>query len=699
MGRYILRITDGTDAIDIGHTDINGISLDDGYRFGIPQPKDGGVFQNSSLTEGQRLTYLRLDDVEETYTIAITGSDQDEIIYTLSELFRLLQKANDYWLTNWQNDPVWIERRSRCETGTQYATIKFWQVSELPNVYAEPFDTASELYRLDFFDLLIRHEIWRGHEPGEGDCVEYRTGRDSTDRFDTCNPVYIANKTNQEIDMLIYYWDDSAGTWTDATPGVIGNPSINILPLFPGVDDIILIGCNSTNTYPLFSSVVFNIETAQSGPIQFQWKYSKTGTDPLADWANLSITDNTATTNSFDNSGQLSIHFDQPGDWAQFNANPGAAVGTTTYWIAAVVTAAPAGSTPPYIEGDIDVYTISWPYIEVQADQLSGDLPSLLWHVIRDVSYSSSALDNASERLIFGSRSVERGENFNAFINISDEQQPSNITLLTSGTASLTSEPRSITGTIGLIQLSNAVFQIIIDNPLSLDYIGVFRLFLRMSRVGASSGTLDVNVTFDLSDDDRNVFHSVTRKFPVPVALAGNLTPLAYDFGLVSILQDQNINNLSMSSLSITITFTGTPVVWIYLYDIILIPADEFSYEIQGGSRSDSNPIPMDEVYFDLNGFIPKTPLRSILREIGGEAFNETDDVKYLCRPPLSSDNFKLQSSKKQRIWFLLSSLTTDVVVFPWGTFNVVLDISLHEQCISLQSKYTSRYLSLRGRS
>ena len=55
--------------------------------------------------------------------IARDSADHDLLIKNTQDLRRLLEKAINYCVTDWQNEPVWIETRGICETNTRYAII------------------------------------------------------------------------------------------------------------------------------------------------------------------------------------------------------------------------------------------------------------------------------------------------------------------------------------------------------------------------------------------------------------------------------------------------------------------------------------------------------------------------------------------------------------------------------------------------
>ena len=207
----------------------------------------------------------------------------------------------------------------------------------------------------------------------------------------TClDTVYVGNKHNRAQITNIHYWDASAAAWSGnlfgaATPFAFMPPS----PL--QVNDVVVFGIDTSiaDSGP-FCSLVFDIATAldPGTGITIDWRYSRTGADivtgPWPSFAHPPLQDNTnqsgtMTGDAFDTLGVNSVHWEQPNDWAAFNpaVNGGAALGTTGFWVAAIVTAAAGTPTPP-IQQNRDIYSIIWPYITINEDEVSGDIPTWL---------------------------------------------------------------------------------------------------------------------------------------------------------------------------------------------------------------------------------------------------------------------------------------------------------------------------------
>jgi len=172
----IYRITDGTTVISLLNG-VNVISLnhDGGAKAVLPQLppwKAGGTWQSSPLSDSRRLVNRQFGNIVDTHDIIASAQSQDALIYGLQELWRLLNKSVDYWATDWQNEPVWLEARSDCETNIRYAIINAWSTPNIDDPYTSPFSKVSPPNAMEELTLTLEHTIWMGYAPGSEECVE-----------------------------------------------------------------------------------------------------------------------------------------------------------------------------------------------------------------------------------------------------------------------------------------------------------------------------------------------------------------------------------------------------------------------------------------------------------------------------------------------------------------------------------------------
>lgn len=164
MTLAILKITDGTTTIDLLNKD-SGFLLSE-WTPAIADFKDGGIFQNSPLATGRRLVAYRYANAIETMQLKAHHVTPDALIRDTQELRRLLQKAADYWATDWQNTPVYIIARATGETNTRYCIIHTGRFANDANPYAQPFLQPMCGAAMDSIPFIFERGHWLENAPG-----------------------------------------------------------------------------------------------------------------------------------------------------------------------------------------------------------------------------------------------------------------------------------------------------------------------------------------------------------------------------------------------------------------------------------------------------------------------------------------------------------------------------------------------------
>ena len=89
----------------------------------ITDYKGGGTFQNPPLADWRQLRDAKWQTAQENMGLHINGANPDSAASDLQKIRQLLEQANQYWTTDWQNNPVWVEAKASCETNSRYAII------------------------------------------------------------------------------------------------------------------------------------------------------------------------------------------------------------------------------------------------------------------------------------------------------------------------------------------------------------------------------------------------------------------------------------------------------------------------------------------------------------------------------------------------------------------------------------------------
>jgi hypothetical protein len=164
-----LIITDGTTTIDLLRGNLR-------YSEWLPQisePKGGGVWKDSPLTEGRQIAFRRFGNVIETLKLQPNGASQEDIILATQDLRRLLEQALDYWVDrSGAVEPVWIEARANCETNSRYAYIYDYRTPQDGDPYGPWFNTAALPVSFGEWQLMLERGHWLSSVPGTPLCAQ-----------------------------------------------------------------------------------------------------------------------------------------------------------------------------------------------------------------------------------------------------------------------------------------------------------------------------------------------------------------------------------------------------------------------------------------------------------------------------------------------------------------------------------------------
>lgn len=682
----ILRITDGTAAntIDLLQQPPGFLLLD--WRPTISVYKAGGVHRGSPLSDGERLVDKKFSNVFETIRLRARDVSQNALVADLQNLRRLLELASSYWATDWQNTVVYLEARSAQESLTRYAAIVQGRVVEDPNPYSQPFLTELCESAADQLTLILERGHWAQNPPGVGTPVELSALEDFDNRAlgnvdnagvrdPTINDeVFVSNKRSVANLSDIFYWDGVGGAWS-------GNLMDAGLPfdLYQNpvaVDDVVIFGIDTTiaDSGP-FCSLVFDLLTAQND-LTITWRYSQGGADPTA-WPALAglVTDNTNTGGQpLDTVGVNSVHWDQPANWAAFNpaVGVGPAVGVTALWVCAHVTAVGATPTPPE-QQNRDIYSITWPYVEVQAAQVGGDILALNHLTFR------WQLAATGRRFVMGLRSMNRGADFTAYLNFSNEQNPAGISVTAGANTGFVADLTTPTGVAlqynppgaqalaarGTINIGTAAVP-----ATAAQYVGKFHVFFRFKAYGAATGFTTRLRLIDLN----GVLHHTSQTIVIP--LGGSTDYGVVDFGVLRLAPFSKHTALADTgrfSLIVDVS-AGNGVDSIDLVDLVLIPVDEWAgdFEAQAALLGSGVFAEFDSISSPKDG-------------IQSPVWNATPAVSTACIQR-TNGLVMWQANERQRLWF-----------FVFGVQVGGRDESDMIYSATVLSEKNQQYLSMRG--
>lgn len=530
--------------------------------------------------------------------------------------------------------------------------------------------------------------VWLGIREGEGTTITDLSGNanDGTAANDewgdactitfgraaTClDEVYVANKHNQA--QLTHIFVDDGGVFG---PNLVGAVlPFNLLPANPANNDAVYFGIDTVNVDDSgpFCSLVFDIGTAATfgAGDDITWQYWNGG-----GWVALTVQDNTDTDgamtgNPLDTTGVNSVHWEQPPAWATTAVN-----GVTGYWVRGLVTEVTGVTTAT--QQNRDVYSILWPYVDIDEAQVPGDIEALAEHILTNQSAGWSGGGSATlfgSRILIGLRSISRGADFTPYINISDEQNNAGITVSLGVFGAFANNVETPTGRQATFTNTTAAWwpsvHIDLDATLAPQYRGKFHVYIRGEQTSGASG--DITARFDVGLGDLTGYGASSSKTATFSAVGTD--DMILDLGTVKIPPTDMLSDDDESLVRLQILLYGDGAADCNLYDVILMPVDEWFGEFK--DIEDSNSWSGDTL-LDVDGVgYPKDQKRALLR------IASTDYVQDIYKPRAFVPF--LQENADQRLWFL-------VVHDDSGD-----DLSEFEIAGSVQENCNARYLGARG--
>lgn len=456
--------------------------------------------------------------------------------------------------------------------------------------------------------------------------------------------TYVTNKRNEASITHLVNFDASAATAT--TSSIPAALPFTLFPASPASGDYVVfmsdtVGVSGVNGGP-FNNLVFNLTTAAiaSGSYTITWEYYNGA------WVALTTQDNTE---QFSLTGVNSIHFNQPSDWATVTVG-----GITGYAIRARISALSGLFTRP-VQASLDIYTTTWPYVEIDDGIVGGDRPALARLQIYNESDAPDASASPAlwaNRVIVGLRSLWRGRDFTAYINLSNVQNPAGVTVAViddGGTPTFAAGVTKATGRVidwspSGVESLIARASVSLDETMARQYAGAYHLYLRARQVNGSVGDISVQVRFRAGG---NNFSFISEPKTFEYVADDHLL----DFGRVEILPGYQITDIpARAQFYIYASNDSGSGRQVLFYDLILIPADEWMGDYLDWDNSLVSILGRpdttgDSRYLDADGIHVPRP-RAVIRHA------DSDNIYVNWRqdtpgPPI------LQKNTAQRLWFL----------------------------------------------
>lgn len=495
----------------------------------------------------------------------------------------------------------------------------------------------------------------------------------------TKNRVLLANHHTEA--NLTHILNDDGGVYTNIFPG--SSFPLTLYPSPAAANDNVYFGCNTslTNSGP-FTGLVFDIDTIASASTSYTitWQYYNGST-----WASLTVQDNTS---SFTQVGVNTVVWEMPSDWATTAVNS-----ITGYWVRARLSALTGTFTNP-TQATQDIYAPITAFGEIAATQTKGNIDSLAKIHLTNRSDNDgpggSSPDLYATRLLFGLKPTTNHTNFRAFLNWSDEQNPTGVSLSVTvdddSATSVVNSTGAATGRAVFFDAGIATLNTMADRmaltlntTVARDFYGTYKAFVRGKQSGGSAGEVSLRLKTvsgsggisaltetqalqSLNDHELIEFDELVR---LPVS---------------SLLTDTELGDQAQIVLQVS---TAANDADFYAYDIFLLPTDKSYVDSRDTVNSADSAVDNGGRLAVDSITVPKTFIRSLVQKTA----SGTTKAAYLVD---SNGEARLLSKEAQRLW-LLAARTASTASSVW--------VSPPEMVHSLQMWGTDRWLTGRGGS
>jgi len=487
-------------------------------------------------------------------------------------------------------------------------------------------------------------------------------------RSATCeDEVFVANKDAEAQLTHIWEYDASMNTYTARLPCTTPFP---LLPNPIGNGDAIYFGIETgvTDAGP-FDNLIFDLVRGISGSFNVTWEYPIGG----GVWATLPVTDGAA---QFSLLGVNSVHWVPPdanstgGLWVADTVGP--APGITAMWVRVRFHDVVGNPIPP-LQGNRDIYTCNWGRTDVAAAQILGDIPATLRINFRNRSDQDEyktcidQLDLLENRVVVGLRSLSRGSNFTAYLNCADEQNPAGVEV-TVGTGTAFGNEigapsgRSAVHTTQGLGLTNygTALTITLSTQIAHEFYGIYHAYLRAQLYEPSQSEAgdhdDVRVRLRVQSGSGGVSETTQYRQFVGWDDWGAAEEETFkdwqllDFGQINIPATGLLKSTELpdeTAIVIEIASVAATNLRVDLYDVVLIPVDEWSGDFVDNALEDDSGVGHG-YKLDIDSVAhPKKNIRALVRTADASEY-----VRSVYQPVTSGPAI-LQANADQRLWFL----------------------------------------------
>lgn len=472
----------------------------------------------------------------------------------------------------------------------------------------------------------------------------------------TLDRVFVANHHKEA--NLTHAYTHVGGLFTRIFPQTVW--PFDLLPSGWAANDALYFGIDTSmaDSGP-FNSLLFNIGTVlavSGGSITLDWEYYN------GSWSSLSVFDETQ---GFTQTGYKLVSWHTPSDWTTTGVN-----GVTGYWVRLNCSAKSGTLTSPTQES-INIFSIVTPYLELDRNQAEGTFSSLMKLQLNnrssEIDPGGSGVALYAQRVLMGVKPIDGHENFRAFLNFADEQNPTGVTVASEhGSATLVNDLSTATGRAVFIDASSVTLNtmadrasITIDTNTARDYYGKYRVFLRGEQSGGSAGEVTVQLKVVSGSggvnflSDRQVWRfqddHLLVEFDEIVSLPVSSSFLPTDIGDETKIIVRTEHEQSDADLT--------------LYDIFLLPVNTSFVDTKDLANSNQSAIGPDSRLLIDSISTPKVDLRTLVQKRSSNLIKAT----YLADSGGNEGGeFQIPKAQAVRIWTLTARHAGAVGTTTW---------------------------------
>lgn len=575
-----------------------------GWSPQIAQYKGGGVFHDSPVSDGRRLVgapYANAVESIQFNVVSVQGdTGQDDAADDLRTLMGLIEDANDYWMDETgQLSPVYLGVQGLGAASTQYALCHYVSVPELGDPAAIEWN---QVHMLDL-TLVVERGHWLQSVPGNSTAVNITSGKDYNSQtlgFQTessAGDVVVAAAHTVANVTHCYYFNGTA-TYTDLLAG-------GTATFLGGTADYLLWGVAagaSNASYPInvtVNSAGLLVAEDHTKPI-FE-RLVGTTWETVGDWTAVGE-DSVATGEPWLTSGLLSLGLESRGG----TPASGTVNGVDAFWVRLRCNDTITGSESQLVisaPGSHGFTSAILPYFTIDNAEIAGDLPALFY---------LGAQGNYNNAILFGARQTGRGSGFQSHINlttITKDQNEAGVsvalgaitgaTSILAGDSSVTGYGIATSGTVATSSTFQSLCTVTLAASVARAYDGYYRAFVTGSHDSDPAATLFGRLRITVGGDVKTYITPLKSSVTNVGSWSASVSNDMWDFGIVQIAT-RNRFAATSGNITVSIDMTQENGVQTSVYNLILIPIDEWSMEVA---------LPLDSVTSNLTDYDATTQL------------------------------------------------------------------------------------------